>query len=490
MRRFALCTAVLVIGVCAVGLNASMALALSPAVETLSASPIGEKTATLRGAVNPNGIETTAYFEYGTTTGYGSKTAEVNVGAGSTPVETSKEITGLSANTIYHYRIVAKNLSGTSQGVDLTFNTVAAPSITGLSVTTDSKTGETATLKASVDPNGQSTTYQFEYGTVSGSYPNAVPVPAESVGNGYEPVSVDANISGLTPGAKYFWRVSATNASGKVSSSESSFTSPGPSFEMLPTTEISHTGAVLNASVKLASKYWFEYGTTTSYGSKTPVREGFFVNAAASEQLSALKPNTLYHYRLVVEVSPIKHVSVDQTFSTLTTVTLYNKGGSEPLKFGAGLEASSTNFTFTDPEAGPHSCSETAFTGGVLENPGAVEGVTSTKMQTAGGKCNWKAGYTIAYSIPTSGITFEFSKNGSGQGFARISQFTLLQTVYLVGSKLAECEYKLKLSGTFNIFTTLEPTMSGKTEVVKGGSGCPIAESVSGKFVVVGKEAR
>lgn len=387
---------------------------------------------------------------------------------------------------------MAKNPSGTSQGVDLTFNTVGAPAVSGLSATPETKTGESATLKASVDPNGQSTTYQFEYGTVTGSYPNVVPVPAGSAGSGYEPASVDYNITGLTAGTKYYWRVSATNASGKVSSTESSFTSSNhPTFETLPASEISHTGATLAATLKVTSKYWFEYGTTTSYGSKTPVKEAnIFLTVPISEQLSGLKPNTLYHYRLVAENVYGTHAGFDQTVTTNWTDTLYNKGGSEPLKFGAGLELKSTNFTFTDPEAGPHSCAETAFIGGVIENPGAVEGVTSTKMQTSGGKCAWKPGYTIGYSIPTSGITIDYSHDGSAKGYTQISRFTLLQTVYFVESKLAECEYTLKLSGTYSLFQTLEPTLSGKTEVVKGSPNCPVAESVSGKFVVLGKEAK
>lgn len=492
MRRFALLATLLAVCACAVGINASAALALSPAVETLPASPVGEKTATLRGTVNPNGGETTAYFEYGTTTSYGSKTAEVNLGSGSTLLETSKEITGLSANTVYHFRIVAKNPSGTGQGTDLTFNTVGAPAVSGLSATPETKTGESAILKASVDPNGQSTTYQFEYGKVSGSYTNVVPVPAESAGSGYEPVSVEYNITGLTPGTKYYWRVSATNASGKVSSTETSFTSSNhPTFEMLPASEISHTGATLNASVKMTSKYWFEYGTTTSYGSKTPVKEAnLFLTVPVSEPISGLKPNTVYHYRLIAENLYGTHASFDQTVTTNWTDTLVNKGGGEALKLGAALELKSTNFTFTDPESGPHSCAETAFIGAVNENPGAVEGVTSTKMQTSGGKCIWKPGYTIAYSIPTSGITIDFSHDEAGKGYAQVSKFTLKLTTYIVESKLAECEYTLKLSGSESPFYLVEPTLSGKTEVVKGGSGCPVAESVSGKFSLVGKEAR
>ena len=39
-------------------------------------------TATLNGTVDPNGRATTWYFEYGTSTSYGSKTAEKSAGSG------------------------------------------------------------------------------------------------------------------------------------------------------------------------------------------------------------------------------------------------------------------------------------------------------------------------------------------------------------------------------------------------------------------------
>lgn len=479
MRRFALYMAVLAIGVCAIGLNASIASALSPAVETLPASSVGEKTATVKGTVDPNGGETTAYFEYGTSTSYGSKTAEVNLGSGSTLLETSKEITGLSANTVYHYRIVAKNPSGTSQGVDFTFNTVGAPAVSGLSATPESKTGESATLKASVDPNGQGTTYQFEYGTVSGTYTNVVPVPAGSAGSGYEPASVDINITGLTQGTTYYWRVSATNASGKVSSSQSSFLSSlHPTVQVNPVTELSRTGATLNGTVKLASAYWFEYGTTTSYGSKTAVKISGGEEKSVSERIPVLK-GILYHYRLVTENGAGIHASSDFTFTAPVSATLFFKGGGE-LKSGSNLKAFSTNLAFSGG-SGAHSCNEAEFSG-IVENPGAVQSVSTTRFQNSGFRCLWKPGFEIAYSFPKT-LGIEYSKSVTGEGFVYSSTFTFVQTGYFAGTKAAECEYSTWLTGTFKTGVPMEPTMSGKTTVIKGDVNfCPGAETFTGKI--------
>jgi hypothetical protein len=95
----------------------------SPTVTSGSPAGIGEKEATLQGTVNPEGTETKYYFEYGTTESYGSKTAEASAGSGTSSVEVSKTITGLTANTKYHYRLVATNGNETTYGTDQTFTT-------------------------------------------------------------------------------------------------------------------------------------------------------------------------------------------------------------------------------------------------------------------------------------------------------------------------------------------------------------------------------
>ncbi len=95
-----------------------------PAVATDAATSITESGATLNGSVNPNGSETKYYFEYGPTESYGKKTSEVSAGSGTSPIEVSKIVTGLTADTTYHYRIVATNAVGTSYGYDQSFRTL------------------------------------------------------------------------------------------------------------------------------------------------------------------------------------------------------------------------------------------------------------------------------------------------------------------------------------------------------------------------------
>lgn len=96
-----------------------------PSVATLVAEPdsITSTTAILTGRVNPNGLPTTYWFEWGTTEAYGSSSTPQSAGSGIAAVEYDLPLSGLTPNTLYHYRFVATSLWGTSRGQDLLFTT-------------------------------------------------------------------------------------------------------------------------------------------------------------------------------------------------------------------------------------------------------------------------------------------------------------------------------------------------------------------------------
>lgn len=99
----------------------------TPILESESSSNETISSADVHANVNPDGSELeSCVFEYGTSTAYEAQAVACqpslkDIGAGSTPVPVSATLTGLSANTTYHWRITARNASGTSSGVDHTF---------------------------------------------------------------------------------------------------------------------------------------------------------------------------------------------------------------------------------------------------------------------------------------------------------------------------------------------------------------------------------
>ena len=104
---------------------APSALAAAPTVTTGPASNISSTTATVSGSVNSGKEQTTYHFEYGTTTAYGTSTPDASAGKGNKTSNVSADLASLAPSTTYHYRVVATNPSGSVQGADMTFMTLA-----------------------------------------------------------------------------------------------------------------------------------------------------------------------------------------------------------------------------------------------------------------------------------------------------------------------------------------------------------------------------
>ena len=100
--------------------------ALKPVLSNVGSvvSMLNPGNVTLGADINPNNSPTTAQFEYGLTTSYGS-TAAVSLTPpnGGTAQSVSATLTGLMLGSTYHYRLTAANAVGTSRTEDMTFTT-------------------------------------------------------------------------------------------------------------------------------------------------------------------------------------------------------------------------------------------------------------------------------------------------------------------------------------------------------------------------------
>jgi len=301
-------------------------LGQTPTASTQAATNLNTTSATLNGIVNPNYLSTTITFEYGMTTSYGQTIAATQSPAsGNTNSNVNATITGLIVGTTYHFRIKTINTLGTTFGNDLSFTTLgqvptAIPQV-ATSVTTTS-----ATLNGIVNANFLPTTVTYEFGTTL-SYGQLVAASQNPV-TGNSNTNVSANITGLSVGSTYHFRIKAENTLGTIYSSDITFSTLGqvPTVTTQAATNPTITSATLNASVNANYLYTtvsFEYGTTNSYGQsetaiQNPISGNTFTNVSAA--ISGLSVGTTYHFRIKAENELGIIYGNDMTFTTLGNV--------------------------------------------------------------------------------------------------------------------------------------------------------------------------
>jgi hypothetical protein len=106
-----------------------------PAVSSGKPVVKGNSGAAFAGTVNPDGLSTTAHFEYGLDPKYSGggpvvysqTTPTQTVGSDDTAHAFTASVSGLVPNALYHVRLVATNSKGTVEGPDQTFTTAKAP---------------------------------------------------------------------------------------------------------------------------------------------------------------------------------------------------------------------------------------------------------------------------------------------------------------------------------------------------------------------------
>jgi lysophospholipase L1-like esterase len=183
-----------------------------PAVTTDVPSAVTLTGATVNGTVNPNGVATDAWFEYGEDPALTVFTATDNQGLGSgrTPAAVTAALSDLNSGTTYYYRAVASSLEGEVAGAIQSFSTAfPPPAATTGNATNISTTG--AIFNGIVNPNGFSVVTWFEYGTDPelGSPLETAHQPQVA---GTVNLAITASVTSLGPYSTYFFRMVAQSA--------------------------------------------------------------------------------------------------------------------------------------------------------------------------------------------------------------------------------------------------------------------------------------
>ncbi len=199
----------------------------APIASTSIPAPLGQIEATLKGAVNPKGHSLTdCHFEY---TGHADFQANGFANAvsvpcaskpgGSVSTTVTAQLPGLTPATPYDYKIAATTYGGSAEGSAREFTTLPPlpPAATTGSATAVTQTK--ATLGASVNPRGGSTSdCHFEYTDEADFQANGFAHAATAICSpkpvGTTDVSVLGKATGLVTSTSYRFRVVATNNSG------------------------------------------------------------------------------------------------------------------------------------------------------------------------------------------------------------------------------------------------------------------------------------
>ena len=234
----------------------------------------------------------------------------------SAPTEVSADISGLSTESTYHYRVVVSNASegGIKYGADQAYT---PHKVIGLSTEEPSNLTETgATLNGSFIGNGEDTHYYFEWGLTT-AYGNKTSEPPADAGSPTSKESLSFSLTGLTPYTTYHYRIVATNRSGTSAGEDQMFTTPPgvPSILSQSISEVHSDRAVMSAQIDpngAVTTFHFEYVDGEDFeksgwadASSTPGPEVEIGMSKEDQTVSllvnGLRDGTVYHYRAVAK---------------------------------------------------------------------------------------------------------------------------------------------------------------------------------------------
>ncbi|MDR2232868.1 MAG: InlB B-repeat-containing protein [Tannerella sp.] len=401
---------------------------------TTGSAVAGTTTADLFGTINPHGVNTVSWFEYGTTSYFGSSTGYNGASSSQNgDITIANSISGLTPNTTYYYRVVAQSNGGTTYGTSKTFKTSNPAVVPTVSLNDASNiTTSSATISGYVNPKGAATMYAFEYArnsTFSGS--TTVPASPVSVGSGTSNVFVSQNISGLYPNTTYYYRIYAANSAGVADNGFKQFTtSVGDVIKMASAINIPST-------VYMGENYNFTVSIVNSSGSDWT---GSFYLKEGSTDVTSWQN---------VYISGVQTVTLNSrtyTPSSLGTKTLtlyFQTNGT-----GSGTQVPSNGYT----------------------NPITVtvkEATHTLTVNNGSGSGNYTAGTVVNISANTApgGQVFDKWTSTNGGSFANANSESTTFTMP-ANNTTVTANYKPVAPTTYTVIVKADPATGGS---VSGG---------------------
>ncbi len=491
-----------------------------PMVATGSATLIPSSSAQLNGTVNPKGLSTTYVFQWGRTTSYGSTTAVTPAGSGTSDVASSANITRLRSNTVYHYRLKATNSAGTTYGVDKSFTnnnnqiyTITATAGTGGAISpsgeisVQSGANQTFTIAANagykianltVDRVSRGAISSYTFSTVNANHTivasfvsNTYTLTITNAGTGSGSVSSNPTGTSFPAGTQVTLTASpdsnsvfngwsggcsgmsttcqvTMNANVSVTAIFNSSTATNPPTVVTGSaTLIPSSSAQLNGTVNpkgLSTTYVFQWGRTTSYGSTTAVTTvgSGTSDVASSANITRLRSNTVYHYRLKATNSAGTTYGVDKSFTNnnnqIYTITATAGTGGAISPSGGISVQSGANQTFTIAANAGYKIANVTVD---EVSQGAIASYTFSAVS---------ANHTISATFSTiTNYTLTVSKVGTGSGSVSVNPtgttFPSGTAVTLTTSPDSNSVFNGWSGGCSGMSTTCQVTMNANVSV-------------------------
>ncbi|MDP1827067.1 MAG: hypothetical protein Q8L48_27585 [Archangium sp.] len=444
---------------CAIGQNGigtsfgavmSFTTAAGPAVATSAASAVTGTSATLNGSASPRGLAATGWYRYASTNPgtcndtFGTRlpaTGGTALGAGTTPVGFTENVTGLTPGTTYWFCALASNSAGTSNGSLEVFTTPGPPTV--VSMAASGVTASAATLNGSVTANTAATTGWFRYsatnpGSCNDTFGTRAPATGgTALGTATTPISYLQALSGLTAGTTYYFCAIASNSFGTRFGNVLTFATPAPPVvTTLAATGVAGTGATLNGTANpnaSAATGWFRYGPTNpttcndTFGTRTPSTGGVALGSGTTaapyaQTIAGLTPGATYFF------CAIASNGIGTAFGTPRTFTVPAAGPvvtTSPATLVTGTTAT------LNGSGNPGGAATTAWLRYATTSPGTCNDTFGTRAPTTGGNNLGSGNATLTFSQALTGLmpgaTYFFcaiAQNATATSFGTVLSFT------------------------------------------------------------------